>query len=219
MDKAQVEQIAEYWDKHAEEFDREPDHGLLDSDTRAAWKDLLRMWLPHPAGDVADLACGTGTLSVLAAELGNTVRGFDLSSEMVLRAKAKTSHFGSAVEIAQADVSAPPLEPRSVDVVLARHILWTLPDPQAALAAWATAVRPGGRLVLVEGRWSSACDETFDDAGRMPWAGGVGAADLRAAVEVHATGVQVIPLTDPLLWGCEIDDERYLLAATVGGGE
>ena len=41
----------------------------------------------------------------------------------------------------------------SVDAVLARHLLWTLPDPLAALARWVRLVRPGGRLVLVEGRW------------------------------------------------------------------
>ena len=27
------EQIAQYWDEYAAEYDREPDHGLLDSDT------------------------------------------------------------------------------------------------------------------------------------------------------------------------------------------
>ncbi len=137
------EQIAQYWDDYAAEYDQEPDHGLLDSDTRTAWKDLLRMWLPPHPSDIADLACGTGTLSALAAELGHRVRAFDLSGEMVSRAQAKTAHFGAAVEVRQADVSSPPLEPGSVDAVLARHILWTLPDPQAALAAWAAAVRPG----------------------------------------------------------------------------
>jgi SAM-dependent methyltransferase len=209
------EQIAQYWDEYAAEYDQEPDHGLLDSDTRAAWKDLLRMWLPPHPSDVVDLACGTGTLTALAAELGHRVRAYDLSGEMVRRARAKTAHFGSAVEVHQSDVSAPPLEPRSADAVLARHILWTLPDPHAALAAWAQALRPGGRLVLVEGRWSSVGDDSFDDPDRMPWAGGVRSAELRAAVEQVAQDVHVVQLTDPVLWGRDIDDERYLLAARV----
>jgi hypothetical protein len=38
---------------------------------------------------------------------------------------------------------------------------------------------------------------------------------LAEAVAAVATGVQVVPLTDPVLWGREIDDERYLLSATV----
>ncbi|HEY7722525.1 MAG TPA: class I SAM-dependent methyltransferase [Pedococcus sp.] len=210
-----TEQIAKYWDEYAAEYDLEPDHGLLDSDTRMAWKDLLRMWLPHQASDVADLACGTGTLTALAAELGHRVHGFDLSGQMVERARAKTAHFGAAVCIEQADVSNAPLADSSVDAVLARHILWTLPDPQAALAGWARALRPGGRLVLVEGRWTGVGDDSVDDPEAMPWSGGVAASDLRAAVERVAENVQVVPLTDPVLWGREIDDERYLLTATV----
>jgi ubiquinone/menaquinone biosynthesis C-methylase UbiE len=215
----QPEQIARYWDEYAAEYDRAPDHGLLDSDTRAAWKDLLRMWLPPHPSDVADLACGTGTLAALAAELGHRVCGFDLSGEMVARARAKTAHFGAAVRITQADVGTPPLEPASADAVLARHILWTLPDPRTALAAWARAVRPGGRLVLIEGRWSSVGDPGYDDPDRMPWSGGVPADVLREAVAEVAEGVHVVKLTDPVLWGREIDDERYLLAATVPGGD
>jgi ubiquinone/menaquinone biosynthesis C-methylase UbiE len=208
------EQMAEYWDDYASEYDQEPDHGLLDSDTRAAWKDLLRMWLPSQPSEVADLACGTGTLSALAAELGHRVRGFDLSGEMVARARAKTLHFGGAVEIAQADVSNPPLESHSVDAVLARHILWALPDPHAALATWVGALRPGGRLVLVEGRWNAGSEQGVDDPQRMPWSGGVRSQDLREAVAPLAEDVRVVQLTDPVLWGREIDDERYLLTAT-----
>jgi SAM-dependent methyltransferase len=34
-----------------------------------------------------------------------------------------------------------------------RHVLWTLPDPEGALAAWRSVCAPGGRLVLLEGSW------------------------------------------------------------------
>jgi hypothetical protein len=34
-------------------------------------------------------------------------------------------------------------------------------------------------------------------------------------VEQVADNVQVVQLTDPVLWGREIADERYLLTATV----
>jgi hypothetical protein len=44
--------------------------------------------------------------------------------------------------------------PGSFDVVMERHLLWTLPDPDGALAAWRAAA-PGGHLVLVESLWGS----------------------------------------------------------------
>src|SRR5439155_4103063 len=38
------------------------------------------------------------------------------------------------------------------DAVVERHLLWTTPDPVAALSSW-HGVAPGGRLVLFEGIW------------------------------------------------------------------
>lgn len=213
-------EIERYWDAYAPAYDQEPDHGLADPATRAAWLELLRAALPAPPADVVDLACGTGSLTVLAAELGHRVTGIDLSEAMLARARAKAAALphGMPVRLVRGDVADPGviLAPGSVDAVVARHILWTLPDPEAALRRWAALVRPGGRLVLVEGRWSAAGDGDYTDPTRMPWAGGVDAVTLAEAVRTHA-GDQVVvtPLDDPLLWGRAVSDERYLLTATV----
>ena len=207
--------IAAYWDEYADAYDAEPDHGLGDPATREAWRVLLERWLPAQPSDVADLACGTGSLTALVAGLGHRVVGVDLAGKMVERARAKTAEFGERVTIRQGDVSALPLQPESVDVILARHILWTLPDPFAALAGWRSLLRPGGRLLLVEGRWWSVGDQDYDDDARMPWAGGVRAVDLAAAVDPLVRRVEIVPLADPVLWGEEIMDERYLLIGDV----
>ena len=210
-----TDEIAGYWDDYADAYDAEPDHGLADSSTREAWRILLARWLPERSSHVADLACGTGSLAVLVAGLGHSVVGVDLAGRMVQRAREKTEEFGSRVTIRQGDVSVPPIDPLSVDVVLARHILWTLPDPQAALVRWCSLLRPGGRFLLVEGRWWSVGDQGYNDEAGMPWAGGVRAFDLAAALEPLVQQVEVVPLKDPLLWGKEIEDERYLLVAAI----
>ncbi|HEX7536864.1 MAG TPA: methyltransferase domain-containing protein [Dermatophilaceae bacterium] len=206
-------EIAGYWNDYADAYDDEPDHGLADPATREAWRGLLERWLPATASDVADLACGTGSLTALAAGLGHRVVAVDLAANMVERARAKTAEFAGQVTVRVGDVTDPPFGPGSVDVVLARHILWTLPDPQAALARWRSMLRPGGRFLLIEGRWWSVGDEEYSDEGRMPWAGGVRAADLAVALEPLVSRIEVVPLTDPVLWGKEIVDERYLLVA------
>lgn len=207
--------IADYWNDYAGAYDAEPDHGLGHPATREAWSALLERWLPARPSDVADLACGTGSLTALVAGLGHRAVGVDLAGNMVERARAKTAEFGQLSTIRQGDVSLPPIEPVSVDVILARHILWTLPDPQAALATWRSLLRPGGRFLLVEGRWWSVGDEDYNDEAGMPWAGGVRAVDLAAALEPLVQRIDVVPLTDPVLWGKEIVDERYLLVADV----
>ncbi len=108
------------------------------------------------------------------------------------------------------------LPDRSVDAVLARHIVWALPDPHAALRRWVSLVRPGGRLVLIEGVWGPAAAEA--GAGpAFPWRSGAPcrelAAFLRGLPDMADVAVRLLP--DPVYWGREIDDERYLVTATV----
>ncbi len=97
--------------------------------------------------------------------------------------------------------------------MLARHLLWTLPDPEAALQEWVARLRPGGRLVLVEGRWGPA-GPYVPEAASHPWTGGVGADDLAAAVRPLVTELRIEQLgADPDLWGGPVNDERYALIA------
>ena len=91
--------------------------------------------LPPVPARVADLGCGTGTLSMLLAELGYAVDGVDFSPEMVRRATLKAGSFpGTSFWLG--DAGDPPLPDGQYDVVLCRHVLWALPDPAAVLARW-----------------------------------------------------------------------------------
>ena len=39
------------------------------------------------------------------------------------------------------------------DVVINRHLVWTLPHPEKAIKEWKRVLKPGGRLVIMEGNW------------------------------------------------------------------
>jgi SAM-dependent methyltransferase len=190
---------AGYWDEQAAQFDAEPDHGLRDPAVRAAWAALLEARLPPPPARVIDLGCGTGSLAVLLAETGYAVRGLDFSGRMVAAAEAKARVAGVAASFAQGDAAAPPYPAGSADVVLSRHVLWALPDPGDALRRWVGLLAPGGRLVLVEGRWSTGA--------------GIPAEQCRELVLRHRREAVLEPLDDPALWGREIDDERYVVVS------
>jgi ubiquinone/menaquinone biosynthesis C-methylase UbiE len=192
----------EYWDGQAADFDREADHGLLDPGVRQAWTELILPLIPLPGSDVADLGCGTGSLSLLLAEEGHQVRGLDLSGRMVEAARTKAAATAAAgmpaaAEFLQGDASEPPYLPASCDVVLARHVLWALPDPDAALGQWTRLLREPGTLLLVEGLWGTGA--------------GIPSAECRELVLRHRHHAEVVALADPALWGKEIDDERYLI--------
>ena len=136
--------------------------------------------LPPIPGRVADLGCGTGTLSLLLAEEGYAVDGVDFSPEMVRRATAKAGSF-PGTSFVVGDAADPPLRGGAYDVVLCRHVLWALPDPAAALARWVELLAPGGRLVLVEGSWSTGAGLTAGRDGRAGRGTPGCAADARAA--------------------------------------
>jgi SAM-dependent methyltransferase len=197
----------ELWDAEASAFDEAADHGLRDADVRDAWRELLLERLPAAPSRVADLGCGTGTLSLLLADAGHRVDGVDFSPEMVRRAVAKAGQRDGArrgaredLRFAVGDAAAPPLASASYDAVLCRHVLWAMPDPAAALRAWLGPLAPGGRLVLVEGRWSTGA--------------GLSAAETVALVGAAGRAASLTLLPEARYWGREIDDERYVVVAT-----
>ena len=189
------------WDAAAASFDDEPDHGLRDPLVRRAWAARLRSWLPTRASDVLDLGCGTGSLSLLAAEEGHHVTGVDRSPAMVDLARAKLA--GRDAVFLLGDATAPPVGEVRFDVVLVRHVLWALPDPGRVLRHWRELLRPGGRLVLVEGVWGTVHPV------------GIPADRLTALLAPLAREVRVERLSDDAqLWGKAVDDERYAVLAT-----
>lgn len=202
-----------YWTNHAQSFDDEADHGLRDPTVRAAWSERLASWLPSTSGIVVDFGCGTGSLSLLAAELGADVRGIDLSPAMVEIAREKAECAGRAIEFEVGDVSSPSIPGRSVDVVLCRHLLWTLPDPVTTLVRWADLLRDEGRMILIEGMWSTK-PVSVGEGEPFPWRGGVSAERLVPQLERFFTHVEHFPLSGTAdLWGKEVDDERYAVVA------
>jgi len=167
---------------------------------RHAWAERLRSWLPERASDVLDLGCGTGSLSLLASEQGHHVTGVDSSAVMVDLARAKLAGRDAAFLVG--DAAAPPVGEQRFDVVLVRHLLWALPDPGRVLRHWRELVRPGGRLVLVEGVWGTVTPV------------GIPADVLTGLLAPLAAEVRLERLSeDVLLWGKEVADERYAVVA------
>lgn len=186
----------ETWDHEAETFDEAADHGLADPDCRDAWRSLLLEHLPPAPARVADLGCGTGTLALLLAGEGYAVDGVDFSPEMVRRARDKAGRVATFIE---GDAAEPPLVAAAYDVVLCRHVLWALPSPAAALERWIDLLAPGGRLLLVEGNWSTGA--------------GLSAEQTVALVRGTGRDAQLRRLPEPVYWGRAIDDDRYLVTS------
>jgi SAM-dependent methyltransferase len=145
-----IDDIRRYWDEDAATYDASRQHRPTDATVIAAWAAAVESALPPAPSRVLDCGAGTGFLSLLAARLGHEVTALDLAPGMLDRLRARAAAEGLRVETVTGAATEPPgLE---FDAVMERHLLWTLPDPAAALSAWRAAA-PRGRLVLVESLW------------------------------------------------------------------
>ncbi|MBI1996728.1 MAG: metalloregulator ArsR/SmtB family transcription factor [Deltaproteobacteria bacterium] len=100
---------------------------------------------------VADVGCGTGSLSFELARFARKVIGIDLSGEMLRRARevAKEREIRN-VDFRRADALKLPLDSRSVDAVFCVMVLHFLPDPERAIAELCRVTRRGGSVIVVD---------------------------------------------------------------------
>jgi SAM-dependent methyltransferase len=108
--------------------------------------------VPVPPAVALDLGCGPGVTTRLVADVTRAARAVGLdTSEPFLELAGVDAPDG--VEFAQHDATELPLPEAPVDLIYCRLLLAHLPDPGATVAAWATQLRGGGRLLVDEVEW------------------------------------------------------------------
>jgi SAM-dependent methyltransferase len=100
---------------------------------------------------LADIGCGTGSLTFELARFARKVIGVDLSVELLRQATAvarerqvRNTEFrlGDALEL--------PLKPGSVDAAFCVMVLHFLSDPELAVSELCRITRAGGRVILLD---------------------------------------------------------------------
>jgi ubiquinone/menaquinone biosynthesis C-methylase UbiE len=160
------EEIRDYWSARADSFDSAFGHRIPPGPEREAWQAEIARHLGTAPLEVLELACGTGEVTGALRRLGHHVTGLDFSEPMLDRAKAKhAGDPGARFFLADAEHTREPGS--SYDAVVCRHLVWTLTDPQAALADWFRVLRPGGHLLVFDGDFSAPHGFTGRVAKRM----------------------------------------------------
>ena len=116
----------------------------------------VRLLQIPPGASVADIGAGSGYITLLlSAAVGPTGRVFanDLQPQMIeiLRRRLASQNVKN-VTLVQGSIDDPNLPPAAVDLALMVDVYHELSRPQAMLQKLRTALKPGGRLVLLEYR-------------------------------------------------------------------
>jgi ubiquinone/menaquinone biosynthesis C-methylase UbiE len=148
------QQVAAHWNRRAAHFDEDFGHSIRTEAERAAWDRIIDLAVPQGGTlDALDVGCGTGFLSLELAVRGHRVTGIDFAPAMLASARRKAAEHGFAIRFEEADAEQLPFAAQSFDIVVSRHLLWTLPHPEAAVDEWIRVLRRGGRLVVIDGQF------------------------------------------------------------------
>jgi SAM-dependent methyltransferase len=162
VDRTLLEQLL-YYEARAGEYDEwwfrrgRYDHGPEDNADWFAEQAIARgaVEAAVPAGDVADLACGTGIWTELLAARAGHVTAIDGSVAMLSLAEERVARAGVAdrVTFLQGDIFAWRPE-RRFDAVFMGFFLSHVPEDRLGevLATVAGALKPGGTVLFVDSR-------------------------------------------------------------------
>jgi ubiquinone/menaquinone biosynthesis C-methylase UbiE len=98
---------------------------------------------------VGDLGCGTGQAAAALAPFIARVIAVDRSHDMLQAARRRTREL-SNVDLRRGELEELPIKDGELDAATLLLVLHHLPEPAESLAEAARALRPGGRLLVVD---------------------------------------------------------------------
>jgi phosphatidylethanolamine/phosphatidyl-N-methylethanolamine N-methyltransferase len=101
-------------------------------------------------GRILEVGVGTG-ISLPGYSPQNRIIGIDLSEEMLRKARRRVAELSltNVEKLEVMDAEHLSFADASFDVVVANHVISTVPNPEAALDECARMLRPGGELILL----------------------------------------------------------------------
>jgi SAM-dependent methyltransferase len=146
--RARAEQAARYFAAHAANWDELRALHIPEERVEAVIADLVGA---APLHAVLDLGTGTGRMLELLAPHATRAVGVDQSPQMLAVARARLEKAGLRnVQLRQGDIYALPVERDFYDLVIVHQVLHYLDDPARAVREAARALRPSGRLLIVD---------------------------------------------------------------------
>lgn len=146
MSKKHQEAVQSQFAKTAEAFSK-----FAVRDTPEVLAEKVEFVRPQPSDLSLDVACGPGALVLALASRLKFARGIDLTSEMLLQARAfqKERHISNAA-FDRGEAEHLPYPDASFDLVTCQCSFHHLPKPGFALREMIRVSKPGGRIALID---------------------------------------------------------------------
>ncbi len=143
-----AERAAEYFSQNATEWDRIRSLHVDEVQVEAA---MLKLVGDTKFEAMLDLGTGTGRILELFSDLYEKGTGIDASRDMLSLARSRLDSASlSRVQTRQGDLYILPTQGAMFDLVTIHQVLHFLDDPGGALREAAKAIKPGGRLLVVD---------------------------------------------------------------------
>ena len=186
--------LAAAFDGQAARFERAP----VQTDKSAL--ERLVAFAALPVGSrIADVGCGPGLVAEAFLAAGHHVHGFDLSSEMIARARARNASYGERAVFEQRSFYD---AKGAYDAVVSRYVLHHSPDPGEFVRHQVSMLRAGGVLVLSD-------HLTDPDRARADWHNGIERARDKTHTQNLSDGRILDVLATAGLSLLRLEEERF----------
>lgn len=132
----------------------EPESQRL-AEQSVALEEILHHDVKFPLGaKVLEAGCGVGAQTAIMARRSPGARfsSLDMSPMSLAKAKERIVSLGlENVEFFQGNIYQPPFEPESFDAIFLCFVLEHLPDPVGGLRQLLKVLKPGGKIITIEG--------------------------------------------------------------------
>jgi len=162
-----TDEVRDVWNENAAYWDTQMGEGN-DFVNVLCWPALERLLAPTAGMRVLDVACGNGLISRRLARTGALVTAFDVSAELIARAKARTQPADGPIDYrvidAGDDTTLLALGEGSFDGALSNMALFDMAEIDPLFASLARLLKPGGVFVF------SVMHPCFNNSFALPYA-------------------------------------------------
>jgi SAM-dependent methyltransferase len=159
------------------------DFGLIAKSYEIGAAEFVRRLGFAPGTRVLDVACGTGNLTLPAAQAGAVVTGVDIATNLLEQARARAAAEKLAARFDEGDAEKLPYPDASFDAVISMFGVMFAPRPDLSAAELLRVCRPGGTIALAN------------------WTPGGFVGQMFKTIAGHVPPPAGVP--SPLLWGDE----------------